>query len=134
MFRFVRFKKCHGNPAQEAGGLLGVDSSTVIRWVEAGLIKGGQVTAGAPWRIQVTEEDVRRLTTADTPKEWVTLKAAAAALGVSQQTVLQRLKSGRLEGVRVQAGRRTGWRIRLLSTSYSYDNQPTLFEPPVCEV
>ncbi len=118
--------------AQEAGGLLGVDGSTVIRWVEAGLLKGGQITPGAPWRIQVTEEDVRRLTTADTPKEWVTLKTAATALGVSQQTVLQRLKSGQLEGVRVQAGRRTGWRIRLLSTSY--DNQPTLFQPPVCEV
>lgn len=122
----------HIYTAQEASELLRVDGSTVIRWVEAGLLKGGQVTPGAPWRIQVTEEDVRRLTTADTPKEWVTLKAAAAALGVSQQTVLQRLKSGQLEGVRVQAGRRTGWRIRLLSTSY--DNQPTLFEAPVCEV
>ena len=104
----------------------------MIRWVEARLLKGGQITPGAPWRIEVTEEDVRRLTTADTPKEWLTLKAAAAALGVSQQTVLQRLKSGQLEGTRVQAGRRTGWRIRLLSTSY--DNQPTLFERPVCEV
>ena len=46
----------------------------------------------------------------------MTLKAAAAALGVSQPTVLQRLKSGQLEGVRVRTGRRTAWRIRLLST------------------
>jgi len=122
----------HIYTAQHAGELLGVDGSTVIRWVEAGLLKGGQITPGAPWRIQVTEEDVRRLTTADTPKDWVTIKAAAAALGVSQQTVLQRLKSGQLEGIRVQTGRRTAWRIRLLSTSY--DDQRTLFNPSVYEV
>jgi transposase len=122
----------HIYTAQHAAERLGVNGSTVIRWVEAGLLKGAQVTPGAPWRIQVSEEDVRRLTTADTPKDWLTLKAAAAALGVSQQTVLQRLKSGQLEGIRVQTGRRTAWRIRLLSTSY--DNQPTLFEPSVCEV
>jgi DNA invertase Pin-like site-specific DNA recombinase/predicted DNA-binding protein (UPF0251 family) len=118
--------------AQQAGERLGVDRGTVIRWVEAGLLKGAQVTPGAPWRIQVSEDDVRRLTTADTPKDWLTLKAAAAALGVSQQTVLQKLKSGQLEGVRVQTGRRTAWRVRILSTSY--DDQPTLFDRSVCEV
>lgn len=80
----------------------------------------------------MSEDDVRRLTTADTPKDWLTLKAAAAALGISQQTVLQRLKSGQLEGLRVQTGRRTAWRIRILSTSY--DDQPNLFDGSVCEV
>jgi len=118
--------------AQQAGERLGVDRSTVIRFVEAGLLRGAQVTPGAPWRIEVSEDDVRRLTTADTPKGWLTLKAAAAALGVSQQTVLQRLKAGQLEGMRVQTGRRTAWRIRLLSTTY--DDQPTLFDTSVCEV
>ena len=103
-----------------------------MRWVEAGLLRGAQVTSGAPWRIQVSEDDVRRLTAADTPRDWVTLKAAAVALGVSQQTVLQRLKSGQLDGVRVRTGRRTAWRIRLLSTSY--DDQRTLFDSSVCEV
>ena len=118
--------------AQQAGERLGVNASTVMRWVEAGLLRGAQVTPGAPWRIQVSEDDVRRLTAADTPRDWVTLKAAAAALGVSQQTVLQRLKSGQLDGVRVRTGRRTAWRIRLLSTSY--DDQRTLFDSSVCEV
>ena len=118
--------------AQQAGERLGVNASTVMRWVEAGLLRGAQVTPRAPWRIQVSEDDVRRLTAADTPRDWVTLKAAAVALGVSQQTVLQRLKSGQLDGVRVRTGRRTAWRIRLLSTSY--DDQRTLFDSSVCEV
>jgi len=34
----------------------------------------------------------------------LTLKAAAQALGVSQQTVLKKLNAAELEGVRVQAG------------------------------
>ena len=48
--------------AEQAGRLLGVDRGTVIRWVEAGLLCGSQTTAGAPWRVRLTEEDRRRLT------------------------------------------------------------------------
>jgi hypothetical protein len=90
--------------AQEAGQLLGVDRSTVIRWIETGLLHGSQLTAGAPWRIVVTDEDIKRLKPADVGKDWVPLKGAAAALGVSQQTVLQKLKSEELKGVRVRTG------------------------------
>jgi DNA invertase Pin-like site-specific DNA recombinase len=103
--------------AEEAGALLGADRSTVIRWVEVGMLKGSQRTSGAPWRVRVTEEDRRRLAAADAPEGWLPLKGAAQALGVSQQTVLQKLKSGELEGVRVKVGRRSGWRIRVASTS-----------------
>ena len=51
--------------------------------------------------------------------------STARTLGISQQTVLQKVKSGELEGVRVRVGRRVGWRIRL--SKESYDNQSTLF-------
>lgn len=115
----------HVYTAQQAGERLGVDRSTVNRWVQAGILKGDQVAPGARWRIQATEDDVRRLTASDTPKDGMTLKAAAAARGVSQKTVVQRLKSGQLEGTRVRDGRRSAWRIRLLSTSC--DDQGTLF-------
>ena len=102
--------------AEEAGRLLGVHHSCVIRWVEAGLLRGAQSTKGAPWRVQVTEEDRRRVTAAEAPDGWLSLQAAAIALGVSQQTVLQRLQEGKLEGQRVQTGRRTSWRIRVQDT------------------
>jgi DNA invertase Pin-like site-specific DNA recombinase len=112
----------------EASKLLGVNPTTVALWAEIGLLKGTHLTAGAPWRIQVTEEDRRRLTAADSPPGWLPLKGAAAALRLSQQTVLQRLQSGELKGVRVQVGRRMGWRIHVPTTSY--DHQPSLFKQP----
>ena len=94
-------------------------------WIELGLLKGSQITLGAPWRVELTEADCQRLTAGDAPAGWLTLKAAAQALGVSQQTVLNKLNYGELEGVRVQVGARTAWRIRV--DSACYDDQPSLF-------
>jgi excisionase family DNA binding protein len=98
-----------------------------MRWIEAGLVKGAQLTPGAPWRIQLGPADVRRLTATDVPEGWLSLKKAALALGVSQQTVVQRLKAGTLEGVRVRRGRRSGWRVRAKLDTYG--EQPALFRP-----
>jgi len=102
--------------AEEAGRLLGVDRSCVIRWAEAGLLRGVQSTKGAPWRVQVTADDRKRLVAAEAPDGWLSLQAAAIALGLSQQTVLQRLQEGKLEGRRVRTGRRTSWRIHVQDT------------------
>ncbi len=109
---------------EQAARLLEVSRSTVTRWIEVGLLQGSQLMPGAPWRVQLAEEDRQRLGAADAPKGWLPLKGAARALGVSQQTVLQRLNVGRLEGVRVCVGRRSAWRIHVPSTTY--DNQPSL--------
>jgi hypothetical protein len=114
--------------ALEAAKLLDVDRATIIRWVEVGLLKGSQLTEGAPWRIQVTEEDLKRLTATHVDGDLLPLKGAARALGLSQQAVLQKLNTGELEGKRVQIGRRTVWRIRLPEKTYR--NQPTLFSNP----
>ncbi len=113
--------------ATQASELLGVTPGTAIRWVEAGLLKGAQLTEAAPWRIQVTAEDIERLRPSEDPEGWVSLKKAAQALGMSQQGVLQKLNRGELEGARVQRGRRPSWRIRLPASTY--DPQPTLFGP-----
>jgi excisionase family DNA binding protein len=56
----------------------------------------------------------------------LTLKAAAQALGVSQHTVVKKLNTGELKGIRVRAGARTAWRIRI--DSIGYDRQQTLFD------
>jgi len=115
--------------AEEAAELLGVARSTIIRWLGVGLLRGSQKTSGAPWRVRVTAEDRQRLKAVDAPKGWLPLKGAACVLGVSQQTVLQRLKSGSLEGVRVQEGRRTSWRIRIPAKGCTRNrNQETLFD------
>jgi len=83
--------------AKEAVRVLGVNQGTVIRWLQTGLLRGSQFTGAAPWRVRVTEQDRRRLTAADAPEGWLTLKRAAYALGVSQQTILQRHKAGDLK-------------------------------------
>ncbi len=114
--------------AQQAADLLGVNHTTVIRWVEVGLLKATQATGGAPWQIHLPEDDRRRLMEAEAPVGWLPLKGAAAVLAVSQQTVLQRLQAGQLEGIRARVGRRTGWRIRVPATTS--DSGPSLFDTP----
>lgn len=113
--------------AEQAAEILGVSRRTVIIWIETGFLVGTQLTSGAPWRVRLTQEDRRRLTAADAPEGWLRLKGAATTLGVSQQTVLQRLKSGQLEGVRVRAGRRSGWRIAVPARTCA--EHPSLFDP-----
>ena len=49
----------------------------------------------------------------DTPDGWVALQYATRALGVSRQTVLQRVKRGELRAVLVRTGRRKGLRIEV---------------------
>lgn len=113
--------------AEQAAEILGVSRRTVIIWIESGFLVGTQLTAGAPWRVRLTEEDRRRLTAADAPEGWLPLKGAATVLGISQKTVLQRLESGQLDGVRVPTGRRSGWRIRV--PARTCDEDRSLFEP-----
>jgi len=110
--------------AEQASELLGVHRCTVMRWVETGLLRGRQLTGAAPWRIQVTPADLARLKPSGADPAWLPLKGAALALGVSQQTVVQKLKCGELEGVRVQTGGRTAWRIHVPPGTCA--NQPTL--------
>jgi hypothetical protein len=92
--------------ALQAGEILGVTGSTVIRWVETGLLRGHQITEGAPWRIRVTKEDIKKLTTTDVNDDWLPLKGAALILGVTQQRVLPKVKSGELPAKRVMVDQR----------------------------
>jgi DNA invertase Pin-like site-specific DNA recombinase len=122
----AKLQEEHIHTVEQAAERLHISRCTVVHWIELGLLKATQITPGAPWRVELTDEDYRRLTAGDAPAGWLTLKAAAQALGVSQQTVLKKLNVGELEGVRVQAGARTAWRIRVDSTCY--DGQQDLFD------
>jgi excisionase family DNA binding protein len=76
----------------------------------AGFISGEQDTPGAPWRIRVNDELHARLVE-HAPPGWLTVPEAKKALGVSRQTVLQRVKRGELQTLHVRNGRRKGLRI-----------------------
>jgi transposase-like protein len=91
---------------------LGIAPSTLLRWLDDGFVAGEQITPGAPWRIRLTDE-LRGMLTDDTPASWVPLAYATQALGVSRQTVLQKVKRGELRAVLTRTGRRKGLRIEL---------------------
>jgi DNA invertase Pin-like site-specific DNA recombinase len=106
---------------QKAAEILGVAASTVHRWLSAGIIGGEQVTPGAPWRIRMSAE-LRERFVEKAPEGYVPMIDAIRVLGVSRQTVLQRVKRGDLSSVHVRRGRRIGLYIKAL------DNQPSLFD------
>jgi DNA invertase Pin-like site-specific DNA recombinase/uncharacterized protein YndB with AHSA1/START domain len=97
---------------ERAAEILNMAPSTVHRWVNDGFIAGEQLTPGAPWRIRITEE-LRGRFVDQTPPGYVAMLEATLALGVTRQTVLQRVKRGELHAVHVKQGRRKGLRIKL---------------------
>ena len=61
-----------------------------------GFIAGEHDTPGAPWRIRVNDQ-LQALFVEDAPAGYVPIVDAMRALGVSRQTVLQRVKRGELK-------------------------------------
>lgn len=106
----------------KAAEILGVAHSTIHRWLNDGFIAGEQVTPGAPWQILITDE-LRSRFVEQAPAGYVPMLEATHILGVSRQTVLQRVKRGELKAVHVRRGRRKGLRIQLPTAL------PSLFDP-----
>ena len=103
-----------------AAQILEVAPSTIHRWLTEGIIAGEQITPGAPWNIRITDE-LRARFVEEAPEGYVAMLEATLLLGVSRQTVLQRVKRGELDAVHVVRGRRKGIRIKIV------DDQPDLF-------
>jgi len=107
---------------QEAANILAIAPSTLHRWLNDGFIAGEQVTQGAPWRICITEE-LKALFVEQAPEGYIPMREATKRLGVSRQTVLQRVKRGELEAVHVRRGKQKGLRIKVIN------DIPDLFNP-----
>ena len=86
----------------QAAQLLGVDKTTIYRWLRDGFITGEQLTPGAPWRIRV-DQALRDRIRPDVPDGWLPLDQAAKVLGVARQTVLHKVQRGELNAVHVTA-------------------------------
>ncbi len=91
---------------------LGIAASTLLRWLGDGFVAGEQLTPGAPWRIRLTDQ-LRGMLVDDAPTGWLALHHASRALGISRQTVLQKVKRGELDAVLTRTGRRKGLRINV---------------------
>ena len=106
---------------RQAARVLGTAPSTLHRWVNDGFIAGEHPTPGAPWRIRITDA-LRRIFGDSTPDGYVAMQVATQRLGVSRQTVLQRVKRGELDAVLVRRGRCKGLRVKVVN------DQPDFFE------
>ncbi len=105
---------------KQTADALGVAASTVHRWLNDGIIAGEQLTPGAPWRIRLTD-DLRSRVAEAAPEGYLTMYQTMRLLGVSRQTVWQRVKRGEIEAVHVKRGRQKGLRLKLIRS------QPDLF-------
>jgi DNA invertase Pin-like site-specific DNA recombinase len=105
---------------RKAAQILGMNTSSIHRWLADGFIAGEQVTPGAPWQIRITDELRARIVQQE-PPGYLPMMETTIKLGVSRQTVLQRVKRGELEAVLVRQGRRKGLRIKVV------DQQSGLF-------
>ena len=106
---------------KKAAAVLGVAPSTLHRLLNAGIIPGEQLTPGAPWRIRLTHDIMARFNN-DAGEGFMPMREAIKALGVSRQTVLQRVKRGELDAVHVMCAKQKGLRIKAVT------RQPELFD------
>ena len=98
---------------RQAADVLNLTPSTVLRWIEDGFIPAEQPTPGAPWEIRLTDDLLARFVEKP-PPGFIPMIEATQQLGVSRQTVLQRVKRGELQAVHIRQGRRKGLRIKIL--------------------
>jgi DNA invertase Pin-like site-specific DNA recombinase len=96
----------------QAEKILGVDKSTIYRWLRTGFITGEQLTPGGPWHLRITDE-LRQRIVPEVPDGWLSLDQAARILGVARQTVLHKVQRGELAAVHVNRGKRKGLRIQV---------------------
>jgi Recombinase/Recombinase zinc beta ribbon domain len=95
---------------------LGVNRTTLYRWLANGFIEGEQLTPAGPWHIRITDE-LRARIAPEVPEGWVNLDQAVRRLGIARQTVLQKVQRGELRAVHVNRGMRKGLRIDLNAAS-----------------
>jgi hypothetical protein len=105
---------------RKAAQILSMNTSSIHRWLADDFIAGEQVTPGAPWQIRINDE-LRARIVQQAPPEYLPMLETTIKLGVSRQTVLQRVKRGELQAVLVRQGRRKGLPIKMV------EQQPTLF-------
>src|SRR5450432_334825 len=96
---------------ERAASELGVSVHTIRRWINTGMLPAEQTTAGATWRIRLTDE-IRARFVPDVPDGYVPLAEAARRLGCARQTVLHKVQRGELDAIHVTNGQRKGLRIK----------------------
>lgn len=95
-----------------AAEILGIGTSTLHRYVVDGFVAGEQLTAGSPWRIRITDELKARFSNEEVDG-YVSMQKAISILGVTRQTIMQRIKHGELQAICTRHGKRKELRIKI---------------------
>jgi DNA invertase Pin-like site-specific DNA recombinase len=111
----------------KAAAALDVATSTVHRWLAEGFIAGEQITPGAPWQIRLTDE-VRARFVENEVDGFVPMINATKLLGVTRQTIMQRIKRGELQAVHIIRGKRKGLRIKISQQDDFSERQLNVFK------
>src|SRR5438045_3334904 len=74
-----------GRDSRKAAQILGMNTSSIHRWLADGFIAGEQVTPGAPWQIRITDE-LRASIVQQAPPEYLPMLEATLKLGVGNST------------------------------------------------
>ena len=98
-----------GDAARE----LAVDEATLYRWIHAGLVPVSDPgVEGAPLRVRMTDE-LRARFRPEVPSGFVPVATAMRRLGVTRQTLWNRIKASQLASCHVTRGSQRGLYVRL---------------------
>lgn len=111
----------------KAADILGIGTSTLHKYLADGFVAGEQLTLGAPWRIRITDELRSRFSSQELDG-YVSMKTAMKLLGVSRQTVMQRIKRGELQAMCAPHGKRKDLRIKIPTDAALNTAQLKLFK------
>lgn len=123
--KMARSRPAEAQPGQiymtltEAQTELGVSRATLHRWLTGGFIVGHQDRHGH-WQVRVDDELKTKITD-QLPAGWARIPQAAAALGLSPQTIRDRVARGELDVIHVRNGRLIAQAIRLPTEAALFD-------------
>lgn len=109
----------------DAARELAVNEATLYRWIHAGLVPVIHPSVdGAPLRVNMTVA-LRARFRAQPPEGFVPVQIAMQRLGVSRQTIWNRVRAGALASCQVTHGRKRGLYVQMAD-----EETLSLFEPP----
>ena len=113
----------------DAARELAVTEATLYRWIHAGLVPVIHPGVdGAPLRVSMTHA-LRARFRAQPPEGFVPVQVAMQRLGVSRQTIWNRVRAGALASCHVTHGSKRGLYVEIAD-----DETLPLFDPPCAEL
>ena len=113
----------------DAARELAVNEATLYRWIHAGLVPViNPGVDGAPFRVNMTDA-LRARFRAHPPEGFVPVQIAIQRLGVSRQTIWNRVRAGALASCHVTHGNKRGLYVEIAD-----EETLALFEPPSAEL